>query len=76
MLSSLGQDDGTTAILQKVVLSTVCCVEENRVKSSVVAAENGLSMTARYEVAATDQQDPQMKVAESTQHAGSDLEVM
>lgn len=76
MLSSLGQDDGTTAILQKVALSSTCCVEENRLKSSVVAAENGLSMTARYEVAAMDQRDAQMKAAESTQHAGSDVEVM
>ena len=76
MPSSLGQDDGTTAMLQKVILGTMCCVEENRLKSREVAAENGLSVTARHEAAATDQRDPQMKEAEGTQHVGSDLEVI
>lgn len=42
-------------IPQKVVLGTICHIEENRVKNREVAIENGLSVTARHEAAAMDQ---------------------
>lgn len=69
-------DHPPSPVLQTAVPVTVCRIKENRLKSREVATENGLSVTARHEAAATDQQDPQMKEAESTQHAGSDLELM
>jgi len=63
-------------VLQKVVLGSTRRTEGNGLKSREVAAENGLSATARHEAAATDPWNTQMEKAESAQHVGSNLDMM
>lgn len=61
--------------LGALVRLTILPILHKVVLGREVAAESGLSMTARHEAAATDQRDPQVKEAESSQHVGLDLEV-